>query len=52
MTQIKQMCSVPSDGKLWGGGGGDWGKEAKTFENYKTAGAAWDDLILMLELWF
>ena len=41
MTQTnKEICSVSSDGKRRGGGVG--GKEAKTFENYKTAGA-WGD---------
>ena len=39
-TKIKQMCSVPSSGEWRGGGVGR--KEAKTFENYKTAGA-WGD---------
>ena len=47
MTEIKEICSVPSHGKRRGRG--VWGKEAKTFENYKTAGA-WADIILQFEL--
>ena len=47
-TKIKQICSVPSSGEWRGGGVGR--KEAKTFENYKTAGAFHHYIVLQFQL--